>query len=202
MSPVAASLGKIGWIGDWPYASRRAGQQAAILGACTALGVRLGFPTESGWCTLRRAAAVETRLQTISEPVTGGAKPCRVFVVEDEVMIRMLLEDMLADLGYEIAASAGGLEEAVGLARNADFDVAILDVNLNGSAVYPVAEILSARGVPFVFSTGYGERGMPEPYRDRPTLQKPFQLENLDRALATVAPKSLSPTPTPRQALS
>jgi hypothetical protein len=108
---------------------------------------------------------VETRLQTVSEPATVGAKQCRVFVVEDEVMIRMLLEDMLADLGYAIVASAGGLEEA-----------------------------LAARGVPFVFSTGYGERGMPEPYRDRPTLQKPFQLENLERALAAVAPKSLSPS--------
>ncbi len=133
-------------------------------------------------------------MQTVSEPATVGAKQCRVFVVEDEIMIRMLLEDMLADLGYAIAASAGGLEEAVAIARNADFDVAILDVNLNGSAVYPVAEVLAARGVPFVFSTGYGERGMPESYRDRPTLQKPFQMENLDRALATVAPKSLSPS--------
>jgi CheY-like chemotaxis protein len=137
---------------------------------------------------------VETRLQTVSEPATVGAKQCRVFVVEDEVMIRMLLEDMLADLGYAIVASAGGLEEAVALARDTDFDVAILDVNLNGSVVYPVAEVLAARGVPFVFSTGYGERGMPEPYRDRPTLQKPFQLENLERALAAVAPKSLSPS--------
>ena len=66
---------------------------------------------------IRRAVAVETKLETVSESVTGGPKPCRVFVVEDEVMIRMLLEDMLADLGYEIVASAGGLEEAVGLAR-------------------------------------------------------------------------------------
>ena len=110
----------------------------------------------------------------------------RVFVVEDEIMIRMLLEDMLADLGYGVAASAGGLDEAITLARESDFDVAILDVNLNGHAVYPVAEVLDQRGVPFVFSTGYGERGLPEPYRNRPTLQKPFQLENLDKALATV----------------
>src|SRR5215475_13374134 len=111
----------------------------------------------------------------------------RVFVVEDEIMIRMLLEDMLADLGYGVAASAGGLDEAIALARNSDFDLAILDVNLNGHTVYPVAEVLDQRGVPFVFSTGYGERGLPEAYRDRPTLQKPFQLENLDKALATVA---------------
>jgi CheY-like chemotaxis protein len=111
----------------------------------------------------------------------------RVLVVEDEIMIRMLLEDMLADLGYGIAASAGGLAEAVKLARDTEFDMAILDVNLNGDAVYPVAEVLMERGLPFVFSTGYGERGLPEPYRDCPMLQKPFQMENLDQALAQLA---------------
>ena len=111
----------------------------------------------------------------------------RVFVVEDEIMIRMLLEDMLADLGYGVAASAGGLNEAIALARNSDFDLAILDVNLNGDSVYPVADLLMERGVPFVFSTGYGDRGLPEPYRGRPTLQKPFQLANLENILASIA---------------
>ena len=86
-------------------------------------------------------------------------------------MIRMLLEDMLADLGYGVTASAGGLNEAIALARNSDFDLAILDVNLNGDAVYPVADLLMERGVPFVFSTGYGDRGLPEPYRDRPPAE-------------------------------
>jgi CheY-like chemotaxis protein len=111
----------------------------------------------------------------------------RVLVVEDEIMIRMLLEDMLADLGYGVAASAGGLNEAIALARNSDFDLAILDVNLNGDSVYPVADLLMERGVPFVFSTGYGDRGLPEPYRDRPTLQKPFQLSNLESILTSIA---------------
>jgi len=124
-------------------------------------------------------------MQTSGEPSTETRG--RVFLVEDEVMIRMLLEDMLADLGYGVAASAGGLEEAIALARSTDFDVAILDVNLNGSSVYPVADVLAERGVPFVFSTGYGERGLSEAYRDRPTLQKPFQLEILDQALATLS---------------
>lgn len=117
----------------------------------------------------------------------SGANPRRVLVVEDEIMIRMLLEDMLADLGYGVAGSAGGLAEAIRLARDTEFDMAILDVNLNGDAVYPVADVLMERGLPFVFSTGYGERGLPEPYRDRPMLQKPFQMENLDQALAGLA---------------
>ena len=122
-----------------------------------------------------------------SEPSSPASQRRRVFVVEDEIMIRMLLEDMLADLGYGVAASAGGLSEAMTLARESDFDLAILDVNLNGDAVYPVADLLQERGVPFAFSTGYGERGLPEAYRGRPTLQKPFQLENLEDILAAIA---------------
>lgn len=120
-------------------------------------------------------------------PASEPSSSRRVFVVEDEIMIRMLLEDMLADLGYGVAASAGGLNEAIALARNSDFDLAILDVNLNGDAVYPVADLLMERGVPFVFSTGYGDRGLPEPYRDRPTLQKPFQLANLENILTSIS---------------
>lgn len=112
----------------------------------------------------------------------------RVLVVEDELMIRMLLEDMLTDLGYEIAGAAAHVDEAVKLAKVADIDVAILDVNLNGHTVSPVAEVLDSRGLPFVFATGYGERGLPERYRDRPTVQKPFEQEMLSRILARVFP--------------
>jgi CheY-like chemotaxis protein len=110
-----------------------------------------------------------------------------VLVVEDELMIRMLLEDMLMDSGYEVIASAGRLDDALQYAREADFDLAILDVNLAGESVAPVAEVLEQRGLPFVFATGYGERGLPEEHRGKPTLQKPFQQENLSRILAEVA---------------
>ena len=107
----------------------------------------------------------------------------RILVVEDELMIRMLLEDMLGELGYTIAAEAGRMGEALQAANNADFDIAILDVNLNGEPISPVADALAARGMPFVFATGYGEQGLPETYRDRPTLKKPFQLEGLKQML-------------------
>jgi CheY-like chemotaxis protein len=110
-----------------------------------------------------------------------GAK--RILVVEDELMIRMLLEDMLAELGYTIAAEAARLDEALEAARIADFDIAILDVNLSGQPISSVADALAARGMPFIFATGYGERGLPDTYRDRPTLKKPFQLESLKRTL-------------------
>jgi CheY-like chemotaxis protein len=111
----------------------------------------------------------------------------RVLLIEDEMMIRMLLQDMLADLGHTLAAEAGRLDEAVALAKEGDFDLAILDVNLNGQPILPVVDILVERGVPFVFATGYGQRGVPEPYRQTPTLQKPFQVEALAHAIEVAA---------------
>jgi len=116
------------------------------------------------------------------------AKPseARILVVEDEYLIRMLLEDMLADLGYTVAAALGTMAEARAFAESGEFDLAILDVNLDGEAIYPVADILAKRGLPFVFVTGYGERGLAEPYRIRPSLQKPFQVEQMKKALAAL----------------
>jgi CheY-like chemotaxis protein len=112
----------------------------------------------------------------------------RILVVEDELMIRMLLQDMLTDLGHTLAGEAGRIDEALVLAKQSEFDVAILDVNLNGQPISPVVEILVARGLPFVFATGYGQRGVPEPYRKTPTLQKPFQADALARAIEAAAP--------------
>jgi CheY-like chemotaxis protein len=112
----------------------------------------------------------------------------RVLVVEDELMIRMLLQDMLDDLGHTLAGEAGHIDEALALAQQAEFDIAILDVNLAGQPISPVVEVLIARGLPFVFATGYGQRGVPEPYRKIPTLQKPFQAEALALALEAATP--------------
>jgi DNA-binding NtrC family response regulator len=117
-----------------------------------------------------------------------SAGSMRVLVVEDELMIRMLLQDMLDDLGHTLAGEAGHIDEAMILARQADFDIAILDVNLGGQPISPVVEVLIARGLPFVFATGYGQRGVPEPYRMIPTLQKPFQADALALALEAAAP--------------
>jgi CheY-like chemotaxis protein len=112
---------------------------------------------------------------------TPATQAKRVLVVEDEPMIRMLFEDMLGELGYTVAAEAARIEEALEATKNADFDLAILDANLNGQPASPVADALVARGTPFVFATGYGE--VPEPYRDRPLLRKPFPLAGLKQML-------------------
>ena len=110
---------------------------------------------------------------------SGGS----VFLVEDEVMIRMMVTDMLEELGYRVVAEAGDIGEAMKLAQSAEFDLAILDVNVNGKVISPVADLLAARNRPFVFATGYGSSGLPAEYRDRPALQKPFQIETLARVI-------------------
>src|SRR5690349_20472165 len=114
---------------------------------------------------------------------TSTAAP-RVLVVEDEHLIRMLLEDMLDELGYGVAAAVGTISEARKIAADGEFTAALLDVNLDGQEIYPVADILAQRGLPFVFVTGYGERSLPEAYRARPALQKPFHAEQLKSTLA------------------
>jgi CheY-like chemotaxis protein len=109
----------------------------------------------------------------------------RVLVVEDESLIAMLIEDALADLGCTLVAVASSLKDALDKAAALDFDIAILDVNLNGSPVFPVAELLAAKGVPFIFSTGYGAAGVPEEFASAPVLSKPFEHGHVGRALAT-----------------
>ena len=115
--------------------------------------------------------------------MSSGKAGKRVLVVEDELMIRMLLEGMLEDLGHTVAGQAGTIDDAIALAGQAEFDVALLDVNVNGKPITPVVEILIARGLPFIFASGYGQRGVPEAYKTRPALQKPFQIEALGQAL-------------------
>lgn len=108
-----------------------------------------------------------------------------VFLVEDEVMIRMMVADMLEELGYTVAAEAGEIDEAMQLAQSTYYDLAILDVNVNGKVISPVADLLKTLNRPFIFATGYGFSGLPEEYRDRPSLQKPFQLETLSKVIDT-----------------
>ena len=117
-------------------------------------------------------------IMTTTRPPGGS-----VFLVEDEVMIRMMVADMLEELGYKVAAEAGDITEAIRLAQSTEFDLAILDVNVNGKVISPVADLIKAKGCPFIFATGYGSSGLPEQYRDRPALQKPFQLDALGRTI-------------------
>ncbi len=108
------------------------------------------------------------------------AKQAKLLVVEDDVLIRMLLADMLGEIGYTVAAEAASIDEALEATRKTDFDLAILDADLEGRSVSPVADALVARDIGFVVVTGYDDHGL-FPYRDRPTLKKPFQIDALRR---------------------
>ena len=107
----------------------------------------------------------------------------RVLVVEDEMTVAMLIEDMVSELAYEVAAVVPRLEDAMRLLDSETFDLAMLDVHLNGKTVFPFAAELQAREIPFLFSTAYGPRGIPEEFRSYPVLQKPFGPVELRRAL-------------------
>lgn len=115
--------------------------------------------------------------------MAGGA-PLRVLIVEDESIVAMMVEDVVLDLGYQVAAVTGRVEQALTLIGSLDFDIAVLDVNLHGQMSYPIADALRTRGKPFVFATGYGVTGLRDEWRDRPVLQKPFEPEALAGALA------------------
>lgn len=111
-------------------------------------------------------------------------KNARFLVVEDEALVSLLIEDMLMELGHDVVAAVATVEQALKRIANESFDAAILDVNLAGTPSYDIADALDGKGVPFVFSTGYGARGLRADLKDRPVLQKPFQLHELKRALA------------------
>jgi CheY-like chemotaxis protein len=98
----------------------------------------------------------------------------RILVVEDELLAVLTLEDILRDAGCVIAATASRIGPALEAAREAEIDIAQLDVNLAGELVYPVAEVLAARRVPFLFMTGYGREMLPASYATRPLVTKPF----------------------------
>ena len=111
----------------------------------------------------------------------------RVFIVEDESLVAMQLEDMLTDLGCDIVGMAMRLNRAREMLETApQMDVAILDVNISGEKVYPVAELLRSRGIRLVFATGYGRSGVTPEWHSWPILQKPYTERQVASTLAHV----------------
>ncbi|MDF1586559.1 response regulator [Marinimicrococcus flavescens] len=117
-------------------------------------------------------------MSTVS-PAAGPA----VLVVEDEALVLMLIEETLTDHGFCPVGPASRLAEALELAATRRLDAAVLDINLNGEEVFPVVELLAARGVPFLFLTGYGRKGLRGRWSNAPVMQKPFAPDELVRRL-------------------
>jgi len=125
-------------------------------------------------------------LQEDANLTDATARRLSVFLVEDEAIIRMMIAGMVEELGHDVAVEAGNITDALKMATTANVGIAILDINVGGQNIAPVAEILSHRHIPFVFASGYGAAGLPEQYRDRTVLQKPFLMQQLAEAI-TVA---------------
>jgi len=109
-----------------------------------------------------------------------------IFLLEDEALIRMMLAEMVEGLGHHVVAEAGDMVAGQALAETAIFDLAILDINIAGDIVTPVAEIIDRRGLPFLFISGYGSAARPEAFIERPALQKPLMLSKLGETINAI----------------
>lgn len=111
-----------------------------------------------------------------------------VLLVEDEMCLAMMLQDILEDAGYRVlkASRVAGALALAAAAEDESIDAAILDINLAGTEVFPVAYELQRRGVPFMFASGYGDRGLPGPFHGSPVLQKPYDVASLNAMLKGV----------------
>ena len=108
---------------------------------------------------------------------------CRVLIVEDEAVIAMLVEDMVLEFGSEVVGPVARLQQALSLAREAELDAAILDVNVGGAVIFPVADVLRERGIPFIFATGYQPNELPPRFHGSLSVSKPFSYSVLEEAL-------------------
>ena len=140
----------------------------------------------------RHAQGTEYPLDRLGNCTVTESKPRQVSVllVEDETLIRMMIAGMIEELGHTVVAEAGNMTQALILARTADFKIAVLDINVGGERIGPVADVIAGRGLPFIFASGYGAAGAPKKFRDRPTLQKPFLIEKLEKAIEEVLRES------------
>jgi CheY-like chemotaxis protein len=120
-----------------------------------------------------------------SETEFAGLK---ILIAEDEYLISLMLQQMLEDLGCSVVGVAENLPAALSLASSSTADLAILDVNLGGQSIYPVADMLAAKRVPIIFATGYGSQGLSEGYRRHTILAKPYDVDAVRSCLLRARP--------------
>ena len=149
---------------------------------------QLGGKTQFEWlpsglrCTLTIPRGERIDAAEQASPAAAPQAPLlarRVMVVEDEALVALVLADQLAELGLSVVGPCSSVAEAKAIADKGEFEAAILDVNLGGELVYPVADLLSSRGIPFVFVTGYGRESIDRRFADAPVLEKPVELTSL-----------------------
>ena len=129
---------------------------------------------------LKQTAGANESMPSVDSRLAGA----RVLILEDETLVSMMIEDMLTDLGCKVVGPYARLDQAMeAVTAGEAVDAALLDVNLGRTQSFPLAEMLKARDVPFVFTTGYDDSGIPTEWRDRPALRKPFMMHHMKEAL-------------------
>ena len=116
-------------------------------------------------------------------PAEAPLQGRRILIVEDSPVVAPFTADLLDDLGCEVVGPAPNMAAARELVENGGFDAALMDIHIRGERVFPLCEMLAAKGVPFVFTSGYADWQMPQKWQDRPRLQKPYTLDQIERAL-------------------
>ena len=110
--------------------------------------------------------------------------PLRFMILDDEIIVALDLEHMLTDLGHCVVGTANRMDRGIQIAQESSLDMAILDINVRGVLSFPIAEVLRSRGVPVIFASGYGQRGLIDAFRDALVLTKPFDIDGLARIVA------------------
>ena len=110
----------------------------------------------------------------------------RILVIEDSPVVAPFTADVLSELGCEVVGPAPNMAAARELIEDEKFDAAMLDVHIRGERVFPLCEVLEAKGVPFVLTSGYADWNIPEKWQDRPTLQKPYTLDQIKEAVSAL----------------
>ena len=163
---------------------------------------QLGGETTFDWnpaglkCTLQVPRREMVKSRDAQPPAGNGAKngvaielrkagKPRVLLVEDEALVAIMIQESLSEFGFAVVGPVSTTSEAVAAAKDEDFDAAVLDINLGDGLVYTVAEILSGRGVPFVFVTGYDADSVDSRFSKTPVLQKPIEREMLQKIFVT-----------------
>jgi len=118
--------------------------------------------------------------------MTAALEGVRVLVVEDEYLVAALIEQILESAGCIVMGPVARVPEALDAVDHDDYDAAVLDVNLAGERINPVADALSERDVPFMFVTGYGANALPSEYAERPHIGKPFRMAELLGMLSSI----------------
>jgi CheY-like chemotaxis protein len=130
-----------------------------------------------------RVSSIKTRRPAAAKADLTGR---RILVVEDSPVVGPFTADLLDELGCEVVGPAPNMAAARELVEAGEFDAALMDIHIRGERVFPLCEILESGGVPFVFTSGYADRNMPEKWEDRPRVQKPYTLDQIEKALAAL----------------